>query len=160
MFPYVINGRIHNLEHVCVSILVMCQTDWLAKTKVKSILNIYTTKLLSCQWKTNCIIQYWTSMKYYEYQYQLWGQLSLQPELCRLTAVVAGPGRCLVLTDAGGNYCYYTMIDAMIYKLGYLLPHQHSQAHSRLCIQQQQLKKTPSPVRKYFGSLPKCNNRK
>ena len=59
-----------------------------------------------------------------EYQYQLWGQLSLQPELCRLTAVVAGPGRCLVLTDAPGNYCYYTMIDAMIYKLGYLQPHQ------------------------------------
>ena len=87
----------------------------------------------------------------------------------RLEWLLLGPACCLVLTDAPGNYCYYTMIDAMIYKLGYLQPHQHWQArassphqalYSTTTTTRSQLKKTPNPVRKYFGSLPKCNNRK
>ena len=63
---------------------------------------------------------------------------ALSPSVCveRL-----GPGGwlacCLVLTDARGNYCYYTMIDAMIYKLGYQ-PHQaQSATNTNICIQQQ-----------------------
>ena len=83
-------------------------------------------------------------------------------------AVLLGLACCLVLTDAPGNYCYYTMIDAMIYKLGYLhlQPHRHTarptprQAlYPTTTTTRDQLKKTPSWVRKYFGSLPKCNNR-
>ena len=36
--------------------------------------------------------------------------------LCNDESRVAG--LCVsALSDAGGNYCYYTMIDAMIYKL-------------------------------------------
>ena len=50
-----------------------------------------------------------------------------------ISAVPARLPGCLdscvsALSDAGGNYCYYTMIDAMIYKLGYLQPHQPWQA--------------------------------